>query len=82
MLDAATGEPVVEWSNERRDRSPALVQQVVWEDDDTLVATVTDGAEQTVVRAELDGSMEQVAPPLPVEMSIAYTLPGFVTGLS
>ena len=81
VLDAATGEPLVEWSNERRDRSPALVQQAVWEDDDTLLATVIEGTEQTVVRVELDGTMQRVAEPLEVNMSIAYVFPGSTWGL-
>lgn len=75
ILDAATGEPLVEWTSERGDRSPALVQSVVWEDDDTLLATVTEVTEQTVVRADLDGSLEQAAEPLAVQMSIAYRFP-------
>ena len=81
ILDAVTGEPLVEWTSDRGDRSPALVQQVVWEDDDTLLATVTEGSEQTVVRAELDGSMQRVAEPVEVQMSIAYTLADAVVGL-
>ena len=81
ILDAATGEPLVEWASERDDRSPALVQSVVWEDDDTLLATVTEGTEQTVVRAELNGSMEEVADPIEVQMSIAYRFAQSVWGL-
>ena len=75
VLDAATGEPLVRWSSGRDRQSPASVQSVVWEDDDTLLAVVTEGNEQTVVRAELDGTIEQVAEPVEVEMSIAYRFP-------
>ena len=81
ILDAATLEPVVEWSDTRGDRSPALVNQVVWEDDDTLVATVTEGTEQAVVRADLNGSLERVAEPAEVEMSWAYRLPQAIFNL-
>lgn len=76
ILDAATGDPVVRWSSGRDRQSPASVQSVAWEDDDTLNATVTEGTEQVVVRAELDGTLEQVAEPVEVNMSIAYWLPG------
>lgn len=75
VLDPATGEPLVRWSSGRDRQSPASVQSVVWEDEDTLLATVTEGIEQTVVRAELDGSLERVAEPVEVEMSIAYRFP-------
>ena len=75
VLDAATGDPLVRWSSGRDRQSPATVQSVVWEDDDTLLATVTEGNEQTVIRAELDGALEQVAEPVQVEMSIAYRFP-------
>jgi len=76
ILDAATGEPVVRWSSGRNRQSPAAVQSVAWEDDDTLTATVTEGTQQTVVRAELDGTLERVAEPVDANMSIAYWLPG------
>ncbi|MGZ5403441.1 MAG: hypothetical protein ACXWDL_02205 [Nocardioides sp.] len=75
ILDAATGEPLVQWSS-GRDRNPASVQEVAWEDADTVLATVTESGQQTVVRGELDGTLEQVAEPTQVNMSVAYWLPG------
>ena len=81
ILDATTLEPVVEWSTARGDRSPALVNQVVWEDDGTLVATVTEGTNQAVVRADLDGSVQRVAEPAEIEMSWAYRLPQVIWNL-
>ena len=45
---------------------------VVWEDATTLLATVTQGVDQYVVRATIDGRVERVAGPRPTEMSVEY----------
>ena len=75
ILDAVTGDPVVRWSSGRDRQSPATVQSVAWEDEDTVNATVTEGTQQVVVRAELDGTLERVSDRAEVTMSIAYWLP-------
>lgn len=72
ILDAATGEPVVDFVSGRTARSAVQVGDVVWEDATTLLATVTQGPEQYVVRATIDGRVERVAGPHPAEMSTEY----------
>lgn len=72
ILDAATGEPVVDFVSGRTARSAAAVGDAVWEDATTLLATVTQGADQYVVRATIDGRVERVAGPRPTEMSVEY----------
>ena len=62
ILDAQTGEPVVDFKPTRKDR--VGVDQVVWEDLDTVVATVTQDADQAVVRAGVDGTLELVDGPI------------------
>ena len=57
------------------------VDQVVWEDDNTVLATVTQDSEQSIVRAELDGALSQVTPPLTTpDLSIEYRFPNHPFG--
>lgn len=80
ILDARTGEPVVDYRGPRG-RTISGVDQVVWEDDDTVLATVTQGPDQTMVRAELDGALSRVAPTLPTEgLNIEYRFPDYPFG--
>jgi hypothetical protein len=80
ILDATTGEPVVDFVSGRTARSAAAVGDVVWEDATTLLATVTQGADQYVVRATIDGRVEVVAGPRPSEMSTEFWFPGHTFG--
>ena len=81
ILDARTGEPVVDYRGPKGRQTFIGVDQVVWEDDDTVLATVTQDAEQTIVRAELDGALSQVAPPLTTaDLSIEYRFPNHPFG--
>jgi hypothetical protein len=80
ILDAATGEPLVDFVSGRTARSAAAVGQVVWEDATTLLATVTQGSEQYLVRATIDGRVERVAAPLPSEMSMEFRFPAHPFG--
>ena len=41
------------------------VDQVEWEDDDTLLATVTQGSDQALIRLEMNGRVELVDGPVP-----------------
>lgn len=75
ILDATTGKPVVDFESGRTARSAAAVGDVVWEDATTLLATVTQGADQYLVRATIDGRVERVAGPEPVNMSTAFWFP-------
>ncbi|MGH3372135.1 MAG: hypothetical protein ACRDPR_19285 [Nocardioidaceae bacterium] len=59
VLDVATGEPVVEFTPERRD-TVVQVAQATWEDEDTVAAIVVEGDEMGMVRAELTGALEAV----------------------
>ncbi|QBR93594.1 hypothetical protein [Nocardioides euryhalodurans] len=76
VLDAATGEPVVEWTSSPRREDAAMVMSAVWEDDDTVVAVVEQGRNQQVLRFELNGSVTKSGEALPSQMSIEYFLPG------
>lgn len=60
VLDASTGEPLVEFSPERGGRTVVGVAQSAWEDADTVLALVSEGEDQAMVRMELDGSLEAV----------------------
>jgi hypothetical protein len=65
ILDATTGEPVVDFElTAAPQRVVAIAPEVVWEDDQTLLATYIDGTEQYVVRLGLDGTVERVAGPV------------------
>jgi hypothetical protein len=75
ILDATTGEPVVDFVSGNDARSAAAVSDVVWEDATTLLATVTQGSAQYVVRATIDGRVERVVGPAPSQMSTEYRFP-------
>lgn len=80
ILDAATGEPVVDFVAGNDPESAAAVNDVVWEDATTLLATVTQGNEQYVVRATIDGRVERVVGPAPSQMSTEYRFPTHLVG--
>lgn len=80
ILDARTGEPVVEWTSSARPEASAMVQSAVWDDEDTVLAVVEQGARQAVVRFEVDGSAVRVSEPLEASMSIEYFLPSHPYG--
>jgi hypothetical protein len=61
MLDATTGEPVVDFELAgARTGVVGINPEVVWEDSETLVATLVTGGRQYVVRLGLDGTVERV----------------------
>ncbi|KRF35278.1 hypothetical protein [Nocardioides sp. Soil805] len=80
ILDATTGEPVVDFVSGNDVRSAAAVSDVVWEDATTLLATVTQRNEQYVVRATIDGRVERVVGPAPAQMSTEYRFPTHLVG--
>ncbi|WP_107768004.1 hypothetical protein [Nocardioides terrigena] len=80
ILDATTGEPLVDFVSGNDARSAATVNDVVWEDPTTLLATVTQGNEQYVVRATIDGRVERVVGPAPSQMSTEYRFPAHPVG--
>jgi hypothetical protein len=80
ILDATTGKPVVDFVSGRTARSAAQVGYVVWEDATTLLATVTQGADQYVVRATIDGRVEVVAGPRPSDLGAEFWLPAHPFG--
>ena len=61
-------------------RSAAAVSDVVWEDATTLLATVTQGNEQYVVGATIDGRVERVVGRPPRQMSTEYRFPATLLG--
>jgi hypothetical protein len=65
ILDAETGEVVVEFSAGRND--PTVLFQGVWEDDDTVLGIVNEGATFSFVRFELDGRVEEAGDPIEVD---------------
>jgi len=76
ILDAATGEPVVEWTDDgTRRQDAAYVMSAAWDDEDTVVAVVEQGGEQQVLRFEADGSVTRSGEPRRAQMSTEYHLP-------
>lgn len=63
ILDAQTGEPLVEYRQDREGR--LFLPQVVWEDATTVLATVLDGDTSTIVRADTAGHLEEAIEPVP-----------------
>jgi len=61
ILDAASGDPLVDFRP--ADGTYIGVDQVEWEDEDTILATVTQGSEQALLRLEMDGRIELVDGP-------------------
>ncbi len=81
LLDARTGEPVVDYRGPKDGRTYIGVDQVVWEDDTTVLATVSQDAVQSIVRAELDGALSRVTQELPTEgLNIEYRFPNHPFG--
>jgi hypothetical protein len=69
VLDAATGASQLDFEvTGARDRVVGLESQVVWEDDEHLLATYTDGDQQYVVRLGLDGTVERVDGPVTADL--------------
>jgi hypothetical protein len=69
LLDAATGTSQVDFeTTAARSRVVGIASQVVWEDDETLLATYVDGDQQYVVRLGLDGTVERVAGPVTADV--------------
>ena len=62
ILDAATGEPVVDFEVAGGRNQLAVVNpEAFWEDDAHVVTTVVTGGQQYVVRLGLDGTVERIA---------------------
>ena len=61
ILDAATGDPLVDFRP--ADGTYVGVDQVEWEDEDTILATVTQASEQALLRLDMDGRIELVDGP-------------------
>ena len=80
ILDAATGEPVVEWTSSRAQEDAAIVHSAAWEDADTVVAVVEQGGVQQVLRLETDGSVTRTGEPREAAMSVEYFLPQDISG--
>lgn len=71
ILDASTGEKVATFSPVQRD-TVVGVAQAVWEDDETVLAFVDEGGDQSMVRLRTDGSIEAVTDVVRVRtMSVA-----------
>ena len=78
ILDAGTGRPIVDFVGTS---ASTLVNQVVWEGSTTLLATVTQGGGQYVVRATIDGRLERVAGPIATNgMSVEFWFPTYPFG--
>lgn len=60
VLDARTGDSLLELAAEPRGRTVVEVNQSAWKDDDTVLAILTEGDAQAMVRIQLDGSVETV----------------------
>jgi hypothetical protein len=75
ILDAATGDPVVEWVSSRKQADAAVVHSAAWEDDDTVLAVVEQGGQQAVLRLEADGTANRASDVRKAAMSIEFFLP-------
>jgi hypothetical protein len=64
ILDATTGDPVIDFEVTPARNRAVGIAQAVWEDTETLLATYVDGNQQYVVRLGLDGTVERVACPV------------------
>ncbi len=80
ILDAATGDPVVEYVSSRRQAAAAVVHAAVWEDDDTVIAVVEQGGQQAVLRLEADGTATRVSDVRKAAMSMEFFLPQHLFG--
>ncbi|HET6627508.1 MAG TPA: hypothetical protein VFG63_14050 [Nocardioidaceae bacterium] len=63
ILDARTGEPVVDYTRAGRDN--LFVHEAVWEDDSHVLASVFRDGEWTMVRMDLEGSLSAASPAVP-----------------
>ncbi len=69
ILDARTGTALVDFVPRA---TGTTVGQAVWEDGEHVLALVSDGSTETMLRAGPDGGLEQVGDPLPVDpMSVS-----------
>lgn len=75
ILDAATGDPVVEFVSSRRQDEAATIQAAAWEDDDTVVAVVNQAGQQAVLRFEANGATTRVSDVREEQMSVEFYLP-------
>lgn len=75
VLDTATGEVQVAWLS--RSNPPTDLTHVGWEDADTLLAAAFQGEEASVLRLELDGSVERASQVVPMDPfgDLAVVLP-------
>ena len=64
LLDASTGDTVVDFELVGPPDSFAATSEVAWEDDETLLLTMVSGNVQYVVRVGLDGTVERVGGPV------------------
>ncbi len=80
ILDAATGDPVVEYLSSREQAEAATVLAAAWEDDDTVIAMVEQGGQQAVLRLEADGTATRVSDVRDAAMSIEFFLPQHLFG--
>ncbi len=65
VLDARTSDVVVDFEQGRD--TQILLGQMVWEDNEHVLATVAEGTEWRIMRFGLDGSMEAATDPVPTE---------------
>lgn len=75
VLDTATGEVQVAWLS--RSNPPTDLTHVGWEDADTVLAAAAQSGEASVLRLELDGSVERATPVVPMDPfgDLAVVLP-------
>ena len=63
ILDAETGDVMAEYQPGRR--SPIAITQMVWEDEDTVLALANEDNNWTVLRADVQGQLEAASDPTP-----------------
>lgn len=75
VLDARTGERLVEFSPEAGGRTVVGISQSAWEDGDSIIAVVQEGDAQALVRANLDGTLLKATATYQVtDMSMRFLL--------
>ena len=72
MLDARTGEMVVEFDGGRL----ATVVEAAWEDDGHVLAVVQQGDRQAILRLGLDGNVERTTDFEQVDWAQRHLVPG------
>ena len=81
ILDATTGDPVVEFGGyPKQAAGAAVVHDAAWVDDDTVMAVVEQGGEQAVLRLEANGAATRVSDVRDAAMSIEFFLPKHLSG--